>query len=422
MKNNALLLTCLLLLLVGITGCKDKTFKKHKVYSPIYTSYEDFRKHSTFKSPQSITSQGNIYIKDQYIFITEPEKGIHFIDNSSPVSPQQIGFLELIGCTGLEIRGDRLYANSYIDLVVFDISSIQQPVELNRVKDAFPEALPKFEDDYPLNVIDKSEGVVTGWKLETIKEEVEYSGSHWLNCPNCEDVTNTFSSTNSNQGQNQGISGSITKFTLINDYLYVMDQFSLKPFDISIPNNPELHEGVTVTREVETLFAYNDHIFMGTTTGMLIYNTSTPSQPQHVSTVNHFTACDPVVVKDNYAYVTVRSGTGCGGAINQLDIINISDYNNPFTESSYSMTNPHGLGIDNNLLFICDGNAGLKVFDATDPIESGNNLIHTFDDIAAIDIIPNNEVAIVIGENAVKQYDYSNPEEFILLSTIQIVQ
>ncbi|MEX1190654.1 MAG: hypothetical protein WEA99_01690 [Brumimicrobium sp.] len=421
MKTNALLLTCLLLLIVGITGCKDKTFKKHKVYSPIYTSYEDFRKHSTFKSPQSITSQGNIYIKDQYIFITEPEKGIHFIDNSSPASPQQIGFLELIGCTGLEIRGDRLYANSYIDLVVFDISSIQQPVELNRVKDAFPEALPHFEDDYPLNVIDKSEGVVTGWKLETIKEEVEYSGSNWINCPNCETFA-TADGANSNQGQSQGISGSITKFTLINDYLYVMDQFSLKPFDISTPNNPELHEGVTVTREVETLFAYNDHIFMGTTTGMLIYNTSSPSQPQHVSTVNHFTACDPVVVKDNYAYVTVRSGTGCGGAINQLDIINISDYNNPFTESSYSMTNPHGLGIDNNLLFICDGNAGLKVFDATDPIESGNNLIHTFDDIAAIDIIPNNEVAIVIGENAVKQYDYSNPEEFILLSTIQIVQ
>jgi hypothetical protein len=107
--------------------------------------------------------------------------------------------------------------------------------------------------------------------------------------------------------------------------------------------------------------------------------------------------------------------------MNQLDVIDISDYNNPFIEKSYPMTNPHGLGIDNNLLFICDGNAGLKVFDATDPIESGNNIIHTFNDITAIDIIPNNELAIVIGENSIKQYDYSNPEELILLSTIQIL-
>lgn len=421
MKTNTLLINFLLLLIVIVSGCKDKTFKKHKVYSPIYTSYEDFRNHPAFESPQPITKQGNIYIKDDYLFITEPERGIHFIDNSSPESPQQVGFLELIGCTGLEIRGNRLYTNSYIDLVVFDISSIHQPVEINRVKNAFPEALPMTEMDYPISSVDKDKGVVTAWKLETIKEEVEYNNAHWLNCPNCEtmSIANTV---NSNQGQSQGVSGSITKFTLINDYLYVMDKVSLKPFDISIPDAPNLHDGVLVSREVETLFAYNDHIFMGTTTGMLIFNTTSPNQPEHISSVNHFTACDPVVVKDNYAYVTVRSGTGCGGVFNQLDIIDISDYNNPFIESSYSMTNPHGLGIDNNMLFICDGSAGLKVFDATNPIEAGNNLIHTFNDITAVDVIPDNEVAIVIGENAIKQYDYSNPEELILLSTIQIMQ
>jgi hypothetical protein len=421
MKTNTSLLSILLLFIVLASGCKDKTFKKHKVYNPIYASYEDFRDHTSFESPQSITKQGNIYIKDDYLFITEPERGIHFIDNSSPESPQQVGFLELIGCTGLEINGDLLYANSYIDLVVFDISSIHQPVEINRVKNAFPEVLPVAESDYSIGMIDKDMGVVVGWKLETVKEEVENSNTQWLNCPNCESTAN-FSIATTNQTSNQGVSGSITKFTLINDYLYVMDRVSLKPFDISIPDAPSLHQGISVSREVETLFAYNNHIFMGTTTGMLIFNTSTPSQPQHISTVNHFTACDPVVVKDNYAYVTVRSGTGCGGAINELDIIDISDYNNPFIESSYSMNNPHGLGIDNDLLFICDGSAGLKVFDATDPIEAGNNLIHTFDDITAVDIIPNNEIAIVIGGNAIKQYDYSNPEELILLSTIQIMQ
>lgn len=420
MKTRTLLLNSLLLLTIIIAGCKDKVFKKHQVYNPVYTSYEDFREQPTFSGPQPIRNQGNIYIKDQYLFITEPERGIHFIDNSSPESPQQVGFLELIGCTGLEIKGNYLYANSYIDLVVFDISSIHQPTEINRVKNAFPEALPMTEIDYPISSVDKEKGVVTGWKLETVTEEIEYNNVHWLNCNNCETMSFT-NTTVSNQGQSQGVSGSITMFTLINNYLYVMDKVSLKPFDISIPNAPKIHDGVSVSREVETLFAYNEHIFMGTTTGMLIFNTTSPDQPAHISSVNHFTACDPVVVKDNYAYVTVRTGTNCGGAINQLDVIDISDYNNPFAEKSYPMTNPHGLGIDNDLLFICDGSAGLKVFDATDPIESGNNMIYTFNDITAIDIIPNNELAIVIGENAIKQYDYSNPEELILLSTIQIL-
>ena len=32
------------------------------------------------------------------------------------------------------------------------------------------------------------------------------------------------------------------------------------------------------------------------------------------------------------------------------------------------MTNPHGLTKDNNLLFICDGKDGLKMYDAADPL------------------------------------------------------
>ena len=61
------------------------------------------------------------------------------------------------------------------------------------------------------------------------------------------------------------------------------------------------------------------------------------------------------------------------------------------------MTNPHGLGIDDNLLFICDGAAGLKVFDATNPSESGNHLLYSFPSVQVTDIIPFNNVAMVIG-------------------------
>ena len=70
---------------------------------------------------------------------------------------------------------------------------------------------------------------------------------------------------------------------------------------------------------------------------------------------------------DTLAYVTLRTGTNCGGNLNTLDVVNIKDINSPKLVMSYGLTNPHGLGKDGDLLFICDGTAGLKVYDASDP-------------------------------------------------------
>ena len=63
----------------------------------------------------------------------------------------------------------------------------------------------------------------------------------------------------------------------------------------------------------------------------------------------------PVVVEGDYAYVTLRTGSNCGGSLNQLDVVNIKNIEFPILEASYNFTNPHGLGIDNGTLFLCDG-------------------------------------------------------------------
>ena len=152
---------------------------------------------------------------------------------------------------------------------------------------------------------------------------------------------------------------------------------------------------------------------------MLIYGTTNPNAPEYISSVNHLTACDPVVVQDNYCYVTIRSGTTCMGELNQLDVIDISDLYNPVLKQSFQLTNPHGLGIDGNNLFICDGSAGLKIFNATDPLTCGNNLIKKFGDIQATDVIPFDNTAIVIGDDGIYQYDYSDINNLTLLSSIK---
>lgn len=420
MKKISLLIITFTLLL---SGCQDKQYQKYMANVPVYTDMETFRSSLNsvkFESAKSITEKGNIYFKDDYLFIIDNFKGIHIIDNSNVTSPSKIGYYSISGITGMVVKNNYLYVNSYVDMVVVDISNITSPIEVGRAENAFTYALPEHDPNYPIAEIDQNKGVITDWIVEEYKSE-----SAPINgCFNCEFFANdialasTSSSSSSSSSPSQGISGSITKFSLINDYLYVMDGNALKPFDLSDPTAPKNTNAVNIWRNVETLFAYNEHIFMGTTTGMLIYNTSNPNAPAETGIIDHTTSCDPVVVDGDYAYVTLRTGNFCSGTDNQLDIIDVSNYSNPTLIQTYNLNNPHGLGIINNTLFICDGDAGLKVYDATLPAESGNNLIKKFSNIQATDIILFNDIAMLIGSDGIYQYDISNVEDIKEISKI----
>ena len=422
MKKINLNLLFLGLTLVLISSCKDKIYQHYMANVPVYMDYESFRASVKMEGPRAIETPGNIYKKDNYLLIVEPNEGIHFIENSNPAAPSNVGFLNVLGCTGMSIKDQYLYANSFTDLVVIDVSSWQHPKEVSRIKDLFPQSLPEIDENYPVATIDKAKGIVVGWKIEKTKELVNQYPT-WSNCPNC-DIFNTTANINGSVGSSgstsgTGISGSITKFSIINNHLYVMDGFDLHPIEITNPLALKTNTPIRIWRTVETLFPTGNHLFLGTTTGMLIYSVANPNVPNQVSEVNHMTACDPVVVQGNYAYVTVRSGRTCGGEINQLDVIDISNIAQPILKKTFQMTNPHGLGIDGDLLFICDGNAGMKVFNASNPLTVGDNLIQQFSSIQATDVIPHNEVAILIGEDGLFQYSYSNPSQLTLLSKIE---
>jgi hypothetical protein len=89
---------------------------------------------------------------------------------------------------------------------------------------------------------------------------------------------------------------------------------------------------------------------------------------------------------------------------------------------SYFMTNPHGLGKDGDLLFICDGSAGLKVYDAADPKNITSHLIYSYPNIKAYDVIPIGSVLVLIGDDGLYQYNYSNIQDITLMSTIPVVK
>ena len=65
-----------------------------------------------------------------------------------------------------------------------------------------------------------------------------------------------------------------------------------------------------------------------------------------------------------------------------------------------------GLGIKDNMLFVCDGTAGLKLFDKTDPLNI--DMKKSFKNIQATDVIPLENTLIMIGGKTLYQYKYIN--------------
>jgi len=228
-------------------------------------------------------------------------------------------------------------------------------------------------------------------------------------------------SRSSENSSGTGIGGSMARFTIVGDHLYTVDSYNLNTFDISDQKNPDFKSEINLGWGIETIFPYENRLFIGAQSGMHIYDLKDKDKPSWISTYEHMTSCDPVVVQDNYAFVTLRGGNECMGLNNQLDIIDISKIDQPTLFKTYEMIQPHGLGVDNNCLFITEGEFGLKMFD----ISNLNNLklIEHFKDISSIDVIPFMNVLMVIGEDGFHQYSYDCEEAKIeYISTIPIVK
>jgi hypothetical protein len=426
-----LFLTVLLGISILLEGCSDtcETKMQYTYFEPVYTSFEELRSSATLSEPQPLTNVGKIYRKDNYIFVNEPGKGIHIVDNTNPSDPVIKHFLNIPGNYDLAVKETSLYADSFIDLVVFDISDVENIHEINRLENIFTNF--NHPSEFP---VDFTRGLITGWvEKETMQVSQSDCSSNQVypyvylsegiavqDAALFNAATNKSLAIAPGNGSGPGAGGSMARFTIADNYLYTLDGGYVQPFDISNHASPISKEKTYINWDIETLFPYNAHLFLGSSSGMHILDLANPAAPQKISTYEHIRSCDPVVVDDQYAYVTLRSGTECQGFTNQLEVIDIHDLHNPQLLATYSMTNPHGLGIDQNTLFICDGDAGLKVFNSEDINAISSNLVAQYDNINAYDVIPMNDVLVMIGKDGLFQYDYSNPQDIKLLSQLPV--
>lgn len=201
-----------------------------------------------------------------------------------------------------------------------------------------------------------------------------------------------------------GQGGSMTRFAISNNYLYVVDHSQINVFNINDNTFQKVGE-VSVTVGLETIFARNEYLYLGANDAMYIYSLAHPESPEFIFRYSHIVSCDPVVVQGNRAYVTLRNGTSCNRGANALEIIDINDPHAPVLISNFPMQSPHGLAVDNNILFLCEGEHGLKVFNTSN--ERKIKLIAHLKSLHAYDVIAKEGTLIVTGNDGVFQYSYN---------------
>lgn len=392
----------LLMTVLLFVGCSDDDTRNDDLYAdylvarPITMTKAEFVNSVDIVAPRPVEQSGKIYAYGDYIFVNDKYKGVHVIDNSDPASPRKVSFIKIAGNVDISVKDNYLYADSLTDLIVIDISDLDNIQIVNRLFNVLADHVvwPAEAEIFEYQDIDYENEVLLGWEVVTerrLKEEV----ITWR-----EDVLFAEAAADANIGQG----GSLARFKIVGNYLYAVDSHFINIFDITDLENPKVGEDIYAGFDIETIFSHGDHLFLGSMRGMYIYTISNPAIPEFISEFQHGTACDPVVVQGSYAYVTLRGGNNCGATESGLFIVDISNLSNPVLAASYPMDGPYGLGIKDHMLFVCDGASGLKVYDKSD-IENLEPLNHV-QDVVTYDVIPLENTLLMVGDGSLHQYTY----------------
>jgi len=133
------------------------------VANPVYLSYQDLRNSVVIEGPRDLEAIGRVYLYQNHIFLNQRNTGIHILDNTDSSSPVNVGFIAIPGNTEVNIADNNLYADSYIDLLTFDISNLSNIFLVAREQDIFPfDAYQNIPADirFRLSDIDESRGVI----------------------------------------------------------------------------------------------------------------------------------------------------------------------------------------------------------------------------------------------------------------------
>ncbi len=425
-KKIKLPLLISLLLMLFLSSCQDSRLVTYIANIPVTQSLEEWRQTEfSLETARPLERPGKIYVYGNYLFVNEYLQGVHFFDNANPANPVNLGFLPVLANVDIAVKDNKMYLDSYFDLLTFEITDPLNPFLTDREEDVFTFSdyayFPSYNPNLPMANLDQNPGIVTGWIQDETTEQVANSSGYnysQLDMMIFSGGISTEASFGTSFLSGPGKAGSTSRFAIYGSNLYALEPWELGIF--TIEGETEFLRKIPMQRNAETLYPAKEMLFIGTTTGMITYSLNNPSNPTFLSEYLHWTGCDPVVVEGDRAYVTLATGRTCNGNFDVLQVLDISDISTPNLIKEYDMFNPKGLGTDGELLFICDGSDGLKIYDRTNDLTIDKNQLGHFANINTSDVIPWNGVLIMTASEGIYQYNYTNPANVTLLSLIPV--
>lgn len=239
-----------------------------------------------------------------------------------------------------------------------------------------------------------------------------------LTLSSCSDGSGSDTSSADGGSGQTGTAGSTARMIIDGDYLYAISGRTVQLFDISQPATPVAWNQVDVGLDIQTLFPYENYLLVGAADGIHILDNTDPGSPRDVGDFRHAITRDPVVAQDDIAYATLRrDDTQAGnGIVNQLNVIDISNVEVPELLQIQPLEGPSGLAVRAERLYVCDGSAGLKIFDIS--IKQEPVFTHVLSEVECSDVIATDDTLHVIGPLAYSQYNTALAPRPQLMSSI----
>jgi hypothetical protein len=234
MKTKSILIGLLTFFALGSCDNTNSEYMTVNVATPKFMTLEALRSSVEITEPTPIIESGKIYVYKDLVLVNDVDRGIHVIDNSNPENPKKVAFITIKANKDMEIKGDYLYVDSLMDLVVFNISEINNIKEVTRLKDVFPQyvIMPFVENmivDYGDQVPNANE-IIVSWTITEERRRIEEIDD--LNTRFMNDLALAEANTSVGQG------GSLARFKIVEDYLYAVDSHSINIFDINNLETP----------------------------------------------------------------------------------------------------------------------------------------------------------------------------------------
>ena len=415
MKKSLGILFTIIIMVTIFSGCIKDNCSRENTYTyfmPVYKTTAEVKANIKSNTARLVENPGKLFIRGNYIFLNEVDKGIHIINNANPAKPVNVAFVDIPGNLDLAVNGNALYADLYTDMVTLDISN-----PLNVIVKKYNEGVFPFRK-YSYGFSGDTSKIITDWIRRDTTVITDCSKGFFLSGSY---MDKSFS-TNASQSVSPspvGKGGSMARFALTTNKLYTVSNSDLNVFNTSKEFEPNFITKVNLGNwAIETIFPMKNKLFIGSQTGMYIYDITNPNNPVEAGKFSHVQSCDPVIADETFAYVTLRSGTACQGFSNQMEVLKLNNLHDVQLVKTYPLANPHGLSKDGDILFICDGKDGLKIYDAANVNDM--KLIKQFKGIDTYDVIALNNIALVVAKDGFYQYDYTNVKDIKLISKMGV--